>query len=571
MNILSVHYGHDSSCCILKDSQIVAYHKEERISKIKRDVNPLESLFSCIVDFYQKYESDIDKVVFTSTDSNPPTTTTLSKLIHHLTRKKEYTYLHNFHHCSHASLAYCNSEFDDCLVVVVDGRGSKVHEYKNFYECESVYYASESSLVPLVKNIASFSYMGNVEENILPEDFEDIKKTLNCDQVNFHGPFGGITSIYNTAPLLYGQTPDDNGKAMGLSSYGEKIENFGNLFNPDGKVNSDLFEIFEYEIYKSNYGIFSIPIHKNYKDKITNEVTPDNYKLYADYCYEIQTQTQEEVGNLIERTLNIVKRPISNICIVGGYGMNIVANHYLLQRFPNLNFYFEPLSDDSGASIGAAHYANYKFTGEFIKSSIGLTFFNGRNYQLPTEGGKKTTVEEVAQMLFENKSVAVYKGLSESGQRALGHRSIFFNVLNPDAKDIVNHIKKREWYRPFAAVVLEEDAKEYFEMGKIESSPHMTIAFKVKDEYAKLFLGITHIDKTCRIQTVSKENEYLYDLLLEFKKISGYGILLNTSFNLAGSPLVETPDDAFCTLNKSTLDYLWFEENQLIYEKEKVI
>lgn len=129
----------------------------------------------------------------------------------------------------------------------------------------------------------------------------------------------------------------------------------------------------------------------------------------------------------------------------------------------------------------------------------------------------------------------------------------------------MNKIKKREWYRPFAAVVLEEDANLYFDMGRIKSNPFMTICFPVNPEYIKIIPGITHVDNTCRIQTISEEHTYMYELLQEFKKLSGHGILLNTSFNLAGEPLVETPEDALNTLNNSCLDYLWFEEtNQLI-------
>jgi carbamoyltransferase len=147
----------------------------------------------------------------------------------------------------------------------------------------------------------------------------------------------------------------------------------------------------------------------------------------------------------------------------------------------------------------------------------------------------------------------------------LGNRSILFNALNLDAKNIVNGIKKREWYRPFACIVLEEDADTYFDMGGIKSSPFMTICFPVREKYGKILPGITHVDNTCRIQTIS--DGYLYELLQEFKKLSGHGILLNTSFNLAGEPLVETPRDALNTLNNSSLDYLWFEETQQLLNR----
>jgi carbamoyltransferase len=244
--------------------------------------------------------------------------------------------------------------------------------------------------------------------------------------------------------------------------------------------------------------------------------------------------------------------------------MNIVANYYYLQRFPNIQFYFEPLCNDNGVSIGAA-MNTYVELSKKIPNSIGTIYFHGSHYDLSSYKGTTTSIKDIANLLYKNKSVGVYTGLAEVGQRALGNRSILFNPLNQNAKDIVNQIKKREWYRPFACMVLEEDANVYFDMGDIKSSPFMTICFPVRSKYVKIIHGVTHIDKTCRIQTVSKTDGYLYELLHEFKKLSGYGILLNTSFNLSGEPLVETPMDAFNTLNNSYLDYLWFEKTRQLF------
>ena len=173
---------------------------------------------------------------------------------------------------------------------------------------------------------------------------------------------------------------------------------------------------------------------------------------------------------------------------------------------------------------------------------------------------EKSNIDDIVKLLIDQKSVAIFDGAPEAGPRALGHRSILFDARNPNSKDIVNKIKKREWYRPFACIVLEEDADTYFDMGRIESSPFMTICFPVREKYVRIIPGITHVDNTCRIQTV--RNGYLYCLLKEFKKLTGHGILLNTSLNLAGQPLVEAPMDAVKILNNSSLDYLWFEETQ---------
>jgi carbamoyltransferase len=169
--------------------------------------------------------------------------------------------------------------------------------------------------------------------------------------------------------------------------------------------------------------------------------------------------------------------------------MNVVANHYYLQRFPNVEFYFEPNADDGALPIGAAMLYYHALTKDKTIRPLKTTSFHGVPYDISSYKEQTKSVEDVAKIIYQDKSVAVYTGLAEAGQRALGNRSILFNALNPDAKDLVNKIKNREWYRPFAAMVLEEDASIYFDMGRIKSSPFMTICFPVRPEYVKIIPG----------------------------------------------------------------------------------
>ena len=187
------------------------------------------------------------------------------------------------------------------------------------------------------------------------------------------------------------------------------------------------------------------------------------------------------------------------------------------------------------------------------------TSYHGVNHDITSYTGVTVDTKEVVDLLYQNKSVAVFYGQAEAGERALGNRSILFNALNPDARDIVNKIKRREWYRPFAAMVLEEDAHLYFENSM--PSRFMTLSFPVKSD---IIPGVTHVDGTCRVQTVA--SGHMYDILREFKKLTGHGILLNTSFNLAGQPLVETAEEALKTLNESALDYVWFYETKQLFK-----
>ena len=546
MNILSINYGvHDASACILKDGEVSVYFKEERLSRIKRDTDPILSIVNCVKNFNEK----IDHVLVISYPNAKKYARIINKLSNtSIDNLVEFSYNH---HLSHASLAFYNSGFEKSIVIVVDGQGSIFTD--SLAECETVYLASyPNNFECLIKNLSV-----NKEHSYFEVDEEFNKKIVPHKnyEYNINEKEGGIVNVYNTASVLISQGVLENGKTMGLSSYGSPTD-YPKFFNEKSQPNWELFT--EENSHKR--------LFKGHEDKVIKELTEENHKFYADYAYEVQVQTQEAVGSLIERAIQ--KSDCNNVCMIGGYGMNIVANHYYLQRFPDVNFYFEPNADDGGLPIGAAMLYYYALTKDKTIRPLKTTSFHGITYDVSSYKGKTTSIKDIANLLNQDKSVAVYIGLAEAGQRALGNRSILFNALNPNAKDLVNKIKNREWYRPFAAMVLEEDASIYFDMGKIKSSPFMTICFPVRPEYVKIILGVTHVDDTCRVQTVSQTDGYLYELLQEFKKLSGHGILLNTSFNLAGKPLVETPEDAFNTLNNSCLDYLWFEETQQLFKRK---
>ena len=558
MNILSIHYSHDSSACILKDGELIFYFKEERFSRNKRDSVPFISIKKCL----ENFNEEITHIIITSTEYNTSFNYYIKFISSFIQLPKNENIIDftSQHHLSHVGTSFFNSGFEEALLVVVDGRGSF---YKNqVSECESIYSLSyKNGLKPIIKNYFNSPYLRH--DKIKQDTVYEIENNTNYEG-NVFDIMGGITHLYSSGCLLIGQHPIDGGKLMGLSSYGEKIKNFPKIFkNNNGEINEKYFDIFSFSDF------WKMPIFKEHYGKITKEITKENYKFYADYAYEIQTQTQEAVGNLIKKAIE--KTGIKQVCISGGYGMNVVANHYYLQRFPDVEFYFEPLCDDTGGSIGAAKMFWYFETQDKTIRPLKTTSFHGVTYDISSYKERTKSVKDIANLLNQDKSVAVYTGIAEAGQRALGNRSILFNALNPDAKDLVNTIKNREWYRPFACMVLEEDASIYFNMGRIKSSPFMTICFPVRPEYVKIIPGVTHIDNTCRIQTISKTDGYLYELLQEFKKLSGHGILLNTSFNLAGEPLVETPEDAFNTLNNSCLDYLWFEETQQLFKNKKSV
>tara|TARA_Y100000004_G_scaffold90419_1_gene101365 strand:+ start:3167 stop:3703 length:537 start_codon:yes stop_codon:yes gene_type:complete len=169
-----------------------------------------------------------------------------------------------------------------------------------------------------------------------------------------------------------------------------------------------------------------------------------------------------------------------------------------------------------------------------------------------------TDQESAVTALINQEIVALFQGLGEIGPRALGNRSILFDPRNKDGKTIVNKFKKRENYRPFAGTVLLEHATEWFDMGNIEESPHMLYSIPVKEEKIKLIPAIVHVDKTCRIQTVTeKQNKFFYNLIKAFYEKTNVPILLNTSLNLAGYPLVNSYEEAVDAIKQAEIKYLY--------------
>jgi carbamoyltransferase len=178
--------------------------------------------------------------------------------------------------------------------------------------------------------------------------------------------------------------------------------------------------------------------------------------------------------------------------------------------------------------------------------------------QIPSMVVRDTTPGEVAQLLADGNLVALFQGRAEGGPRALGNRSLLCDPRRQDGKDLVNRAKKREWFRPFAASVLEENAKEWFDLAGLDSSPYMMYAVDVLPEVVDKIPAVTHVDGTCRIQTVNLEqNQGYYQLIKEFHSITGVPLVLNTSLNLAGHPLVDSVFDAIVTLYNSEIDYLY--------------
>jgi carbamoyltransferase len=225
------------------------------------------------------------------------------------------------------------------------------------------------------------------------------------------------------------------------------------------------------------------------------------------------------------------------------------------------------VSSDAGTSIGAVKYLWHRFTNDKTVRKQQSIYY-GSSYNI-NDAGDTVEYSDVVQKLLEGKVIAMYQGASESGPRSLGNRTILFDATLPNGKDIVNKVKQREEFRPFAGTILKEHANEWFDMRGLEESPFMMYAVNCREQFAKMIPSIIHVDGTCRVQTVTKEqNEHFYNLIQEFYIQTGVPILFNTSFNLAGDPLVETIEDALNTILNSDIKYLYLPDIKKLIVKD---
>jgi carbamoyltransferase len=298
------------------------------------------------------------------------------------------------------------------------------------------------------------------------------------------------------------------------------------------------------------YDVFETIIAGDIKEKnydIHNLINVDRYGKQA-LAFTLQKFTLDKIKEHIYPL-----KTCNRLCIAGGVAYNGYMNEEFTKHYANV--FVPPAVGDEGQAIGVWQHANYNLNNKIHKSET----FGGHAY--PHSYGEKVDYKEIAQAIADGKIVGWYQGRSESGNRALGNRSILADPRNPDIKNIINTtIKNREDFRPFAPAVLEEHYKEYFDTRL--PSPYMSRICAVKTDKVP---GITHVDNTARIQTVNKEfNEPFYNIINEFYKITGIPMLLNTSFNCQ-EPIVETPQQAIKTFRKTALDILVI--NDLVIKK----
>jgi carbamoyltransferase len=517
MNVLGISaYYHDSAACLFQDGELVFACEEEKFTGIKHDSSFPESAIQYIKDnytdkfdivcYYEKPHIKLLRALKHNWSSIPRILWTGIKAWVKLKRLSN-TVLFSEHHTSHLMYAYYSSPFVDATLVSIDGVGEeetlKVVEVRN----------GEFKTKEVVKYPHSLGL------------------------------------LYSAITAFLGFKPNEGEyKVMGLASYGNPL------------VYNDQFEeLLDYQHIKVNMKYFSW----NKSNKVMFnakliELLGDN-RLPEEEITQRHKDIAASLQFIYEKALFYLlsKYPGENLCLSGGCAYNGTANGKIKQYTSYKNIWIPVAPSDAGSCIGACAVA--------IRPQIAQNPFLGPGYDLTMCNAKTLDLNIIAKELHKGKVVGWYEGRIEFGARALGHRSILANPTLPGMQDRINKlIKKREMFRPFAPMVTQSAQSIHFESE--DFVPYMNQVVRVKEKYRDKLKAVTHIDGTARIQTVYDQETNMYKLLTRFEKLSGFPILLNTSFNIKDKTMVLYPEDALKTFMETDIDILVI-NNQMFFKK----
>jgi len=465
---------------------------------------------------------------------------------------------HVDHHLSHAALAYFTSPYKESLILSYDGEGN-----------------DGQTII--------FSGRGNKIEY------------LHNDPTRFGQSYNNMGYMVGIKPEVEGTT---SGKVMGLTAYGETVNdwmpyareyiqkyvkarprnieglnNYGKAHRINDVAVHDIPDLKEFlipddeatggikDVIKKTMGIKSTVLRLN---------GPED-KIAQNFAATVQSAWTEAVIDLLKPYFG----KYENLCVVGGCALNGVTNYEIQKLGVFKATHFVPNPSDCGLSAGAALYVYWNFSdngtfdgyGDYFSPYLGSEIFDkdalpSLRSEYPYIDLDPGQVESIlARLVYSDRMVGVIRGQGEIGPRALGNRSILCNPLNKEMKDIVNRkVKHREWYRPFAPIAVAESASKYFT--NTSDIPYMSVICYTKQEYQDVLPSITHVDGSSRLQTISQEaHPSMHKTLLEFEKLSGMPIMLNTSFNPGGEPILNYYAVGLEMLKSTELDFVMIENS----------
>ena len=575
-------FYHDSAACLLKNGNIIAAAQEERFTRKKHDPSYPKNAIQFVLDYANLKLGEVDQIVFfekpflkferlleTYVAFAPKGFVSFSKAMplwikeklfqknllfnklkeHDKNYKSDKNIFFSDHHLSHAASAFFPSPFEEAVVLTADGVGE--------WATTTVAVGKKNEL--------------------------EIKKEI-------HFPHS-LGLLYSAFTYYVGfKVNSGEYKLMGLAPYGspnyeDKIKKLIDI-KEDGtfRLNQKYFN------YATGLTMTNDDFHNLFGQKPRNPKSESLTQFHMDIASSIQKVTEEIMIKLAKSIRN--EYGINNLCLAGGVALNCVANGKILQEKIFDNIWIQPAAGDAGGSLGAALALWYIDQGnkrtvnpidDMKGSYLGSEFSQDQIInELKLAGAKfdkvdyESLISKTSDYLANEKAIGWFQGRMEFGPRALGARSILGDPRSDKMQKNLNlKVKYRESFRPFAPSVLREDLSNWFDLNV--DSPYMLIVSNIKkqkkiemtDEQKKLFgidklnikrsdiPAVTHVDYSARIQTVSRNtNKHYYDLISKFKEKTGCPIIVNTSFNVRGEPIVNTPTDAFNCFMGTELDYL---------------
>ena len=553
--VLGINTAHNGSVALISDGEVKSSIQAERISRQKRqalyldqDIKLMQNCVSYCLDATGFHHSDIEAIgISTHKNIKKINNKDLFNLIGGVPEK----YIETFyvpHHFSHMEYIAHFGNLEPGIILIIDGGGSPEND-RSLFNVREKYHPKIIDYIQFGGKEVISAYWFDGQKSSLIYRFSP--SWLTFDKSNQDGGLLGqsIGQYWEWASLYCCGSRNDAGKVMGLAA-------FGDVDQMSEKTSLSITD-------KCELNLNFIELKKNFKDPNILSLDLSNSKHHQNLALKVQSETED----VILKLLGILKEkyPTDTLYYCGGVALNVVANERIKSSNLFKNVVLNGSVEDNGTAIGAGLAASIQL-GYKRKSSV-ITDYYGRKYsheeimEAVAEYNfshkilsDKELFEHAADLIKKEKIFGWFQGGSEFGPRALGNRSILANPSSPTTKHILDHYMKcRDRYRPYAPVVIEEKANQYFDINT--SSPVMMRNVKVLD---KGLVAITHFDETARVQTVNKkDNEILYLLLLEVEKKTGYPILLNTSFNLPGEPIVESPHDALSSFSRGALDNLF--------------
>lgn len=561
MYILGIScYYHDSAATLLKDGKIVAAAEEERFTRNKHDLSfPENSIEFCLksqnisvndldyIGFYEKPLLKFERILHQHLECFPKSYRIFlanmpswfnEKLRVVKTIRKKLGYKRDIlfipHHLAHAASAFLVSPFKEAAILTVDGVGEWT---------TTSYGIGKDNDIRLFKQI-SFPH--------------------------------SVGLLYSTITAYLGFSVNNSEyKVMGLAPYGDMNRKTNKYYSKLLKV-VDLKEDGSYRMdmsyFKYHYSN-RMPSNKlcSLLDGPISKRGAEMTSRHKDIAAALQLITEDIMVKILKHIYKETKS--EDIVIAGGVALNSVFNGKILRSTPFKRIWIQPNPSDGGTSLGVSSYIyntilgkkrNYVMRDAYLGPAYSdkeiKKFLDKKNVKYSVFKNDEELIKKTAKFIYDNNVVGWFQKGMEWGPRALGARSILANPCNPNAKEILNEkVKHREKFRPFAPVVCEDDALKYFDCDKPipEPTDFMLMVYPILRKWHKKIPSVTHVDGSGRLQTIRrKQNPLYYDLIKEFGKLSKIPILINTSFNIRGEPIVCTPEDAYKCMMGTGIDYL---------------